>query len=154
MYVYICVCVCWLSITIHENHLMLGISFKNKLKGYACHTCRHMHHFTLPTSWLYLCVWHMNAQTKLTCVFQNHWSKPIGIYLEQYWLDSCNLQPGPIELLKMENSIYKSKLTPLRQRNPIKTVCSRQKRIRSYRTYKQKLASLTLEANIDKASIG
>ena len=66
--------------------------------------------------------------------------------------NSCNLQPT--ELLKMENSIYKSKLTPLRQRNPIKTVCSRQKRIRSYRTYKQKLASLTLEANIEKASIG
>ena len=47
----------WLvfSITTQEKHLMQSIKL-TKLEGYACYTCKHMHHYTLLTSWFYLCV--------------------------------------------------------------------------------------------------
>ena len=57
----------------------------------ACHTHRHMHHYTLPMSWWYsenkLQLWFWNemcGQTIQVCNFQQA-QKPINFHLQPYW---------------------------------------------------------------------
>ena len=51
IYIYVCVLVWYQQKPLYCT--IKWIKTKLQAKGYGCHTCQHIHHYTLLTSWLY-----------------------------------------------------------------------------------------------------